>query len=322
MKRILAVLLTAVLLVSAMSITSFAATDMEFSAKGGEGKPGDTVEVKVYVDKNIGTWCSKFLVTFNSRYFTLLSVENGDVYTNSEFVKSPLTKNGYYEFYAEPAMWNEPNYNTGLILTLTFEISKACPNGAHDIKVEFPNDGVGWFFDCTDPAMPDFTVSCTKQAVVIVTGSDATEPLETDKDGSVIEPEDTKPVTGIPVTEAVTDEDGEEVIGDDGNVMTQVVTDTAGNDVYYETDKDGEIVTNDSGEKETVASTTKAPTTTSPEQKEQEEKKAVLQKGIIIAAIVAVVVGAVIIIIVLTKKEKKGDIPAKDNAPDSDNKEE
>ena len=47
MKKILAVLLTAVLLVSAMAITTFSATDVEFSAKGAEGKPGDTVEVKV-----------------------------------------------------------------------------------------------------------------------------------------------------------------------------------------------------------------------------------------------------------------------------------
>lgn len=322
MKRILAVLLTAVILVSAMAISTFAATDIEFSAKGAEGKPGDTVEVEVYLDKNVGTWCSMFHVTFNSRYFTLLSVENGEVYTNSEFAKAPLTNNGYYRYYAEPAAYNEPNTNTGLILTLTFEISKACPNGAHDIKVEFPADGVGWFFDCTDPALPDFTVSCTDQAAIVVTGSDATEPTETDVDGDLVEPEDTKPETGIPVTEAVTDEEGKEVVGDDGNVMTQVVTDTDGNDVYYETDKEGEIVTNDSGEKETVASTTKAPTTTSPEQKEQEEKKAVLQKGIIVAAIVAVVVGAVIIIIVLTKKEKKGEIPAEDNTPGSDNKEE
>lgn len=320
MKKILAVLLTAVLLVSAMAITTFAATDVEFSAKGAEGKPGDTVEVKVYLDKNPGTWCSMFHVTFNSRYFTLLSVENGDVYTNSEFAKAPLTTNGYYRYYAEPAAFDKANTNTGLILTLTFEISKACPNGAHDIKVEFPQNGVGWFFDWKD--FSDFTVSCTDQAAIVVTGSDATEPLDTNKDGEVIEPEDTKPETGIHVTEAVTDSKGEEVTNDDGSVMTQVVTDTAGNDVYYETDKEGEIVTNDSGEKETVASTTKAPVTTSPEQKEKEEKENTLHKGIIIAAIVAVVVGAVIIIIVLTKKEKKGDIPAEDKAPENDNKEE
>ena len=103
MKKILAMLLTAVILVSAMAVTAFAATDVELSAKGATGTPGDTVEVEVYLDKNPGIWCAMFHVTFNSRYFTLLSVENGEVYTNSEFGKAPLTTNGYYRYYAEPA---------------------------------------------------------------------------------------------------------------------------------------------------------------------------------------------------------------------------
>ena len=65
MKKILAMLLTAVILVSAMAVTAFAATDVELSAKGATGTPGDTVEVEVYLDKNPGIWCAMFHVTFN-----------------------------------------------------------------------------------------------------------------------------------------------------------------------------------------------------------------------------------------------------------------
>ena len=50
MKRILAVLLTAALLVSAMAISTFAATDIEFSAKGGEVVEKGKVMFKEYCD--------------------------------------------------------------------------------------------------------------------------------------------------------------------------------------------------------------------------------------------------------------------------------
>lgn len=328
MKKIIATILCAALLMGAFAVSAFAATDIEFSMEGAEGKPGDTVQIKVYMDKNVGTWACNFHVRFNERYFTLLSVENGEVFSKSEFMKSPLTTPGYYQYYAEG---NDPEVNitnTGLILTLNFEISKACPNGTHDITLYFPDDGEGWFIDATD--YPDFdkkfAVTCTKDAEIIVTGSDATEPLETDKDGSVVDPEETKPAPGIPVTKPVVNEDGETVKNDDGSVLTEEVKDEDGNVIYYETDGEGEIVTDGAGSAVTFVDTTApAPSDSSANggsdnkggsegnSNEGEDGGFSPYKVILIAAVALVVIGAVIVIIVVAKPKKTEDTEKKED---------
>lgn len=333
MKKIIATVLCAVMLVSAFCVSSFAAKNPEviFSMKGGEGQPGDTVEIEVYVDKNDGTWCSMFHVCFNSRYFTLLSVENGEVFKDSEFVKSVLTNNGYYRYLAENDALDQNNTNTGLIATLTFEISKAAPNGAHDITIEFPDNGKGWFIDANDAPNFDkkYDVSCAENAKIIVTGSDATESPETEKDGAIKEPEETKKPVGKPVTEAVTNEEGETVYNSDGSVLTEEVTDTDGNIVYYETDGDGEIVTDLGGAEVTFVDTTAGTTASASNNQGGASGTTGTSDGdkggldpkdfILIGAIAAVVIGAVIVIIVLTKPKKDpegGDALEKDEPKD------
>lgn len=339
MKKIIATVLCAVMLVSALCVGSFAAKTPEvtFSMKGGEGQPGDTVEIEVYVDKNDGTWSSMFHICFNSRYFTLLNVENGEVFKDSEFVKSVLTNNGFYRYLAEGDAIDENNTNTGLIATFTFEISKAAPNGAHDITIEFPDDGKGWFIDANDAPNFDkeYDVSCTENAKIIVTGSDATESPDTNKDGTIKEPVETKKPVGKPVTEAVTNEEGETVYNEDGSVLTEEVTDADGNIVYYETDDDGEVVTDLGGALVTFVDTTAETTGAANNQGGNNapgannggdgEAKEGLDGNdfILIGAIAAVVIGAVIVIIVLTKPKKnsenKGDAPA-DEEPKDENK--
>lgn len=320
MKKILATLLCAVMLISCLVVTSFARdTEINFSVNTVEGQPGDTVDVEVYLDKNPGTWAAKFNVCFDGRYFTLLSVDNGDVFTDGEFGKSLLTNDGFYTYYAQGDNFDENNSNTGLILTLTFEITSAAPNGSHSITLEFPDNGAGWFIDATEA--PDFDtefdVSCTKNGAIIVTGSDATESPETTPDGEIDETPNTKPAPGKPVTEVVTNGIGEDVTNDDGSVMTQQSTDTAGNPIYYETDKEGSVVTGDNGEEITFADTTKA-----PEQNgngsEDESKGTPAQKIILICAIAAVVIGAIVVIIVVTKSEKKKDSNKDDVKEDND----
>ena len=307
MKRIISLILCFVMLVSSFAINASAKdTEIRFSANTVEGQPGDTVDVEIYLDKNPGTWAAKFNVCFEGRYFTLLSVDNGEVFNDGEYVKSLLTNNGYYTYYAQGDDVDKNNTNTGLILTLTFEITSAAPNGAHDLKIEFPQDGKGWFIDATESPEfeTEFDVSCTKNAVIIVNGSDATESPETKPNGEIDENPVTKPAPGIPVTEAVTNGIGQVVTNaDDGSVMTQQSTDTAGNPIYYETDKEGEKVTGDDGEDITFADTTKSPEKT----EKQEKKDTPAHKIILVCAIAAVVIGAIVVIIVVTKSENKKD---------------
>ncbi len=347
MKKIFSILLCAALLFGMFAMNTLAAdteadepTDVQFSMKGAEGRPGDTIDVEVYLDVNPGTWACRFDTYFNDRYFTLLSVENGDVFTDGEFVKSLLTNRGYYSYYAEGSQFDVNNHNTGLVLTLTFEISQAAPNGVHDITMGFPDDGYGWFFDGTD--YPEFetqySVSCTKAASVIVTGSDATANLDTNSKGEVIEPSETKPAPGIPMTEAVTNDEGETVYNDDGTPLTQAVKDENGDIIYYESDENGEIVTDDAGEP--VVSTElvtdpegnpidpEAVTTVAndadgdgvPDEKvsffEQHKYKIILT-----LSVVAVVIGAIVVIVIVTKNNKKDEdeaAPSEEKADDAE----
>ncbi|MBE6714701.1 MAG: hypothetical protein E7575_05400 [Ruminococcaceae bacterium] len=331
MKKLLAVLLTVLIMSGVMTVMTSAATDIEFSMKGASGVPGETVEVEVYVDKNIGTWSAQFHVCFDDRYFTLLSVENGDVFRDSEFTEGLLDNKGFYVY---TALGNDATVdctNTGLILTLTFEISRACPNGSHDITVKFPNNGDGWFFGTTENSTEfiDRTVSCKNAAQIVVSESDATAaPDDSDPDDGQENNADTQKPQGVPVTEAVTDDKGENVIDEDGNVVTEVVKDKNDNVIYFETDEEGEFVTDeigntvtfveevekdpeDDGDNETDPDETnpdRTEATTSASVGGENVKNANAKKLILFAAIGAVVVGAVIVIVVLAKNGKKNKI--------------
>lgn len=339
MKKIFSILLCAALLCGMFAMNTFAAdteaettaepTDVQFSMKGTEGRPGDTIDVEVYLDVNPGTWACRFDTYFNDRYFTLLSVENGDVFTDGEYVKSLLTNRGYYSYYAEGSQFDVNNHNTGLILTLTFEISQAAPNGVHEITMGFPDGGYGWFFDGTD--YPEFetqyTVSCTKVATVVVKDSEATANLDTNSKGEVIEPSETKPAPGIAMTEAVTNEEGEVVYNSDGTPVTEVVKDEAGQIIYYESDENGEIVTDDAGEP-VVSTELVTDMQGNPVDPEAETETTALDpaddtdgdgvpdvkisffeankyKIILTLSVVAVVIGAIVVIVIVTKNNKK-----------------
>lgn len=334
MKKILAVIMCAVLLMGTFAVTAFAAkdkeeTDVVFSIKGTEGKPGDIITIEVYLDKNPGTWACKFETHFNERYFTLLSVDNGDVFTDSEFMKSLLTKRGKYEYYAEGHDFDVNNYNTGLILTLTFEINAETPAGEHDISLYFPDDGYGWFFDGASlmGEVVHYTVSAKNVATVKVGKADgaavdtdeATKPSDDttassgDKDTEANKaPETQKPAPGLPVYEVVTDENGDVKRDEDGSVVTKHAYDSNGDFLYYETDRDGDVVTDEDGKNVEFADTTgkdeettKAPDSGADTTTDGAAGGFSAYKIILIAAVGAVIVGAIIVVIVLTRPKKK-----------------
>lgn len=441
MKKFIATFLCAILLIGAFSVTSFAASDIKFSVSGAEGTPGDIVEVKVFLDENPGTWSAKFVTHFNDKYFTLISVKNGEVFTDGESTKGLLTNKGFYIHYAQKSDPNLNNENTGLFITLTFEIASTCPNGNHEIYLSFPDDGKGWFIDATE--YPDFdtdfnitastdyitvtgsdyetdasettnldtdvvfdtTVPADSETQSVDTGSSDSDTLDTDTEDTEVKDTNSKdtdskdtnskdtdskdtvskdtdskdtnskdtdskdtdskdtgskdtnsndenddttaPVPGIPVTEVVTDEAGEAVKDEEGEVVTTEVVDSDGNQIYYETDEIGGIVTDADGGEVTFAETTADPedekeTTDKPadettgvdgadtekkdpsdsddkkdDEKDSNKKGLSVQQIILIAAVVAVVVGAAVIVVVVTKG-KKEDAPEDANGANED----
>lgn len=308
------------MLISVTVVSVSAAADIEMSMTDAKGKPGDTVEISIYYDKNAGAYASYFDVLYDGRCFELLEIVDGEVFSAGEHMEGNIDASGSYRYYAENNGL-ENTVGTGLLITLKFKILKAAPNGDYDVTIQLPEDLGGYFFDVTDiytDEYPARSVEVTKTGVITVTDSDAgplpetTLPPETTKD-----PETTKkpagskhPATEI-VTEFVTDAEGEVVTDVAGDpVVTDVVVEipeatvspeeettvkSPETEIVYVTDAEGEQVTDIHGEAVT-------------EIVEKEEGKPLsVNTIVVIVCVIAVVAAALITVFVVVSRKKDTD---------------
>jgi len=319
MKKIISFILAAVLLLSVFAVNIVAANDkVVLSMKGADGKPGDIVEVQIFLDENPGLWACGFDVVYNASYFQLGDVENGDVFSDAAFTKSLITPTGSYRFFAmTPGISFDNVYETGLLCTLRFKILEAAPNGNHNVSIQLTPGNNIVRADSEDKVTP-FKPEIGAPASIKVIDSDATAPV-TDANTTAADTTDkSEDTTGRPVTEYVTDADNY-VVRDDDNVpvtqvVTKAVTDEDGNPVFDENgDPVTEIVT------ETVAETDKQ----DPDDEEDGQKNVGMKKIILIVGIVLLVVAAAVIVVILFNARKKGDASKdeKTNTDDSDKQE-
>lgn len=322
MKKIFSMLLAVLMLAGCTVFTSSAAdADMQFSTKGSTGKPDDLVTYEVYCDKSAGTYAASLEVFYDNMALSLVSFENGEVWSKSEYAESPLNQTqggkGMFTYYAEAKDPDGRNENTGLMFKLTFQILKTAVNGDHEITLKFTDDGDGYFFYEVGVAKyVDLSVECTKQSAITVVGSDATVAPETN-DNNVIPQTSDGETTKTPVTAYVTDNNGKLVKNEKGDYETFVVTGDGKGDPIPEyifgengepvTDEDGNYVTTyneTTGSSETTGS---AVSTDSNGNKIEPSPNTPAHRIILIASIAAVVIAAVIIIIVVTMSKKKND---------------
>lgn len=253
MKKVISIFAALTLMVSMLAFNVSAAADIEFSASKAEGKPGDIVEIDIFVDKNIGTWCMNFDVKYDSRCFDLLSVTNGKIFLDGENEPGVIDDSGSYKYYACNNEL-EDVVDTGKLVTLQFKILKAAPNGEYPIDLYFPDNGEGWFFGILDLQKAEYetrSVELVKKGSIKVTDSNA-DPL----------PETTTP----PETEKETSKDS--ASSGNNQYETEIVTE-------YVTDKEGEIVTDAEGEplvtEVPIAVPEKTPISSESETKEEEK---------------------------------------------------
>ncbi len=308
MKKFVTSILVAVLLLSLFAVQIFAAEDsVSVSIKGAKGKPGDIVEVQLYMDENPGLWACGFDVSYNASYFQLGDVENGEVFSDAAFVKSPITPTGSYRFYAQYNNVNESTDKTGVLATLYFKILETAPNGSHSVSINLIRGGEGWFVKVGPDSEPmDLTITAGEAATITVSESSATAPVTdatTDSSETSDKSEDT---TGRPVTQHVTDEDSYAVTDKNGKYVTEVVTEVV-------TDSEGNIVYDDAGNPvteivtETIAVTESTTTTDNDEDDAQENVG--MKKIILIVGLILLVVAAAIILVILYNARKNGKGP-------------
>lgn len=320
MKKFISSILVAVLLFSVLAVNIFAADDkVVLSLKGTEGKPGDIVEVQVFLDENPGLWACGFDVVYNASYFQLGDVENGDVFSDAAFTKSLITPTGSYRFLAMvPGTSFENVYETGLLCTLRFKILDAAPNGNHNISIQLTPGNNIVRADSEDEVTP-FKPEIDEPAFIKVSGSEATAPVT---DASTTSAEDTEDksedTTGRPVTAYVTDADNYVVRDDDNVPVTQVVTKAV-------TDEDGDPVYDENGDPvtEIVTETLAETHHQDPDDEEEGQKNIGMKKIILIVGIILLVVAAAVIVVILFNARKKDDASKDDktNTNDSDKQE-
>lgn len=305
MKKFVTSILVAALLLSLFAVQVFAAEDSAaVSIKGAKGKPGDIVEVQLYMDENPGLWACGFDVVYNSSYFQLGDVENGEVFSDGAFVKSKIAPTGSYRFYAQYNQPNESTDKTGVLATLYFKVLETAPNGSHNISMKAaPGD---WFIKVgTDGETVDLTVDLGDPATITVSDSSATAPV-TDSAADPTETTDkSEDTTGRPVTQHVTDDENYAVTDKDGKYVTELVTEVV-------TDSEGNTIFDGEGNPVTEVVTETLPVTeesTQPENEDDEQKNVGTKTIILFAGLGLLVVAAVIIAIILYNARKNGKGP-------------
>ncbi len=335
MKKVISLLVALTLMVSMLAFNASAAADIEFSISKAEGKPGDIVEIDVFVDKNMGTWCMNFDVKYDSRCFDLLSVTNGKIFLDGENEPGVIDDSGSYKYYACNNEL-EDVVDTGKLVTLQFKILKAAPNGEYPIDLYFPDNGEGWFFGILDLQKAEYetrSVELVKKGTIKVTDSNAdplpetTTPPETDKETSKESSSsgNNQYETEI-ITEYVTDAEGEVVTDVEGEPLvtevpiavpektpisseseTKEEEKSPETEIVYVTDAEGEKVTEPDGKPVTEIVVV------------DDGENDPMNTVVIIVCIVAVVAAAALIAFVVVSRRKNNDNESDNQSEENDN---
>ncbi len=138
MKKILSLLLVAVMLVTTLSsITVFAAKTPTFVVSSQKAKAGDTVNITVSTKNNSGIVSMKLLVKYNSKALELVEYKEGK-FKNTAF--SPKESNPFVINWLDSIHPN--NKTNGTVATLTFKVLDSAPEGKSEITLTYDPEDV------------------------------------------------------------------------------------------------------------------------------------------------------------------------------------
>ena len=143
MKKILSVCLALVLLLTCISMQTFAEGAPAFSAGSAEANPGDTVEIPILIENNPGIVALSVSVSFDRNVLTLQNASSD----GSVFPAAGITFGGTYDTDTFNILWEDGtstvnNTSSGLIATLTFLVSEDAPVGETVVSVGYASSSV------------------------------------------------------------------------------------------------------------------------------------------------------------------------------------
>ena len=139
-QRFLLLLLAATLFSMSFAVTStLAVSESAVSIEKKDAYSGDEISIGGGVANNPGIWGMDLRISFDKNAMTLVSVENGGFYQNSEWTEGNLSADMYTLSYEADGLENILT-TSGTLAILNFKINENAIPGTYEIKAAY-NDG-------------------------------------------------------------------------------------------------------------------------------------------------------------------------------------
>ncbi len=138
-KRFIALLLTLPVIFSMGSVCWAAAgqtSEPTVLLESVEAENGTEVSVRVFIQNNPGIWGMDLRLSYDESALTLIGVENGNFFADSEWTKGNLSSHTYILSY-EADGFDDVTKENGILATLRFKVSDTASEGAHTVSVAY-----------------------------------------------------------------------------------------------------------------------------------------------------------------------------------------
>ena len=187
-KKLLAIVIAIVTLMSFSVVGIYAITQEEsnptFYLESVKAKKDNNVSIKVFIKNNPGLWGINVKINYDKTALTLIDVENGDFFKESEWTKGDLEILSY-----EANGLEDITTVNGTLAILNFKVNNDAVPGKYDVSISY-NAG-----DCINVSFEDVNFDVINGIIEV-----EQETLPT------IEPTVSEPVTTEPVTVEPTEE--------------------------------------------------------------------------------------------------------------------
>ena len=192
-KKLLAIVIAIVTLMSFSVVGIYAITLEEsnptFYLESVKAKKDNNVSIKVFIKNNPGLWGINVKINYDKTALTLIDVENGDFFKESEWTKGDLEILSY-----EANGLEDITTVNGTLAILNFKVNNDAVPGKYDVSISY-NAG-----DCINVSFEDVNFDVINGIIEV-----EQETLPT-IEPTVSEPVTTEPITVEPTEEPVTTE--------------------------------------------------------------------------------------------------------------------
>ncbi len=269
MKKLSVMFISILMVVSLVSFTAFADNKPVFKAETVSGKAGTTIELPIKLSNNKGFWGVTINVLFNTKVLSVAEIKNNnDVFRNGEFTIGPSDfSKGYVRVCAFSNNINVNNTSNGTLCTIVFNVKDDAVPGEYPIEFEYDEKSA------CDIDAKYVSINCEDGLVRILKDNEENPTVKKVNSGDVIaKAENNKLVTTNTkatksdnktksIDKIVTDKNGQAITNENGDKVTvtqNVDSDYSESETVLQNDnKDkGSIEADKEQEKDTLSVTT------------------------------------------------------------------